>query len=160
MGCDMCGVGGQLYKVLIEGTQMTVCEKCSRFGKVKSRIKSDKEIEADERRQEIYDTQRRLAQKNKETVFVIVDNYSSLVKNARESMKLKQEEVAKKMAVKESILHNIESGHFEPSIDMARRLEKFFGITLVEQHEEEDIALSKGETGPMTLGDMIKIKKK
>lgn len=156
----MCGAGGQLYKAVIEGTQMTVCDNCKRYGKVKSRIKSDKELEVDERRQQQYETRQRLAQKNAETIFVIVDDYSKIVKKARERMNLKQEEVAKRMAVKESVLHNIESGRFEPSLDLARTLEKFFDITLVEQHEEEEIATNRGPTGPMTLGDMIKIKKK
>ncbi len=53
----------------------------------------------------------------------------------------------------------MESGKFEPSIKLARKIEKFLNIKLIEQHEEQHAGI-KGESGEgFTIGDFIKVKK-
>ena len=78
---------------------------------------------------------------------------------ARERSGLKQEELAKKLNEKESIISSIESGKFKPSINLAHKLEKFFNINLIEELGGEEFELSSSEGSGMTIGDMIKIKK-
>ena len=72
---------------------------------------------------------------------------------------MKQEELAKKINEKESRLHKIESGHFTPSLRLARKLEKFLKITLVEQVAEDTSPLEKSKSESLTLGDFIKVRK-
>ena len=157
MACDLCGAEGQMYKAEIEGTVMTVCEACSKFGKVTHRYKTHQEIKKEIKQKKIEAIRPKVIEK--ETIFIITEDYAQKVKQAREKMGLKQKEVAQRIGEKESLIHNIESGKFEPSIKTARKLEKFFKITLVEEHEEERTGkYSSGGEG-MTLGDMIKIKK-
>ncbi len=152
----MCGTEGQMFKVLVEGTEMSVCGNCSKFGKVKTRIKTKEDLKRDFKRKQSQEEVSVI--KKPETIFIIVDDYAARVKKAREKMNLKQEEVAKRIAEKESLLHNIESGNFEPSQKTARKLESFFNIKLVEQHKEEHKGYSRKTNGSMTLGDMIKFK--
>lgn len=156
MGCDMCGKVGQLFVVEVEGTDMEVCDSCSKFGKVKKRLMTSHDNKIKEKNRQVV---LKNIEPKREIVFIIVDDYSSKIKNARERMNLKQEDVAKKIAEKESLLQNIESGKFEPNIELARKLEKFFNISIVEQHEEIHKPISKSNDNVLTLGDMIKFKK-
>jgi uncharacterized protein (TIGR00270 family) len=82
------------------------------------------------------------------------------VKTAREKKGWKQEELAKKIAIKESLLHNIESGHFEPTDEMIHKLEKFLHIKLMMNVTASKPSNKNIDAGPMTLGDMIKFRKK
>ena len=153
MNCDMCGKDTQLLKAIIEGTELKVCKDCSKFGKVIGKIaepvkeKKKKYVEEKEAEPEIVDG--------------IVPDYASKVKNARESMGMKQEELAKKLNEKESVIHKIETGHYEPNLTLARKLEKFLKISLVESYEieKEKNAKKASPEGHLTIGDLIKIKK-
>jgi putative transcription factor len=149
----MCGKETNLFKTVIEGTELRVCKDCSKFGKIIGRIaepvKEKKKKHIEEEREE------------PEIVEEIVPDYASKVKSSRESRGLKQEELAKKLSEKESVIHKIETGHYEPNLVLAKKLERFLKITLIESHEIEKPEKSKKATadGPLTIGDMIKIKK-
>lgn len=159
MGCDMCGADGQMFNVIIEGTDMVVCSNCSKYGKVKTRVKSKEEIKFNSKRNKINE-QIKINNKRPEIISIISSDYAEKIKRAREKLKLKQEEVAKRIAEKESLLHNIESGNFEPSMKTAKKLENFFNIKLIERYEEKHKERATSSNSPMTLGDMIKIKKR
>jgi putative transcription factor len=152
MQCDMCGKEAPLFKTDVEGGILNVCQACSKFGKVISVVREVSEIKAARQleRQVI----------KKEIVQVIVDDYGELIKKAREKRGLKQEELAKMLAEKESKIQKLESGQFEPSIDLARKLEKALKITLVEQHEEAHDKQYKAASDTLTIGDVLEIKKR
>ncbi len=148
----MCGKETNLFKTVVEGTELRVCKDCSKFGRVVEKIaepvKGKKKKHIEEEREE------------PEIVEAIVPDYASKVKNARESLGLKQEELAKKLSEKESVIHKIETGHYEPNLMLARKLERFLKITLVEQQEIKKEGNAKvSPAGPLTIGDLIKIKK-
>jgi len=50
-------------------------------------------------------------------------------------MNLKIKDLAKEIKEKESIMARVESGKLKPTIDLARKLERFFGIKLVLRDE-------------------------
>ena len=86
----------------------------------------------------------------------------SIPANLDAVLRLVQEErnaTAKKIAEKESTLHKIEVGTITPTLERARKLEKMLGLKLVEELKEEPIEKQK-DSSVMTLGDLIKIKKK
>jgi len=152
INCDLCGkVDEQLNRTLIESVELTVCGACSKFGKILAPVKrySPKE-------------QHRMIQKagqKEEKIEILVENYADLIKKKRESMGLSQKDFASKLNEKESMIHHIETGTFEPTLEMARKLERILGIKLVEEHEEKhQMQKTKREEG-FTLGDFIKIKK-
>lgn len=138
MNCEMCGISTKLVLANIEGATVNVCNNCSKLGKIVNLPKSKPAKQVFEE-PEIY----------------VVENFSTLIRNAREKLNLKQEEVARKLAIKESIIHKLENGSFTPSLNMASRIEKFFGISLTETLETyNNQSSSKSET--VTMADMIK----
>lgn len=145
----MCGKESKMFKAVIEGSVITVCQECSQFGKIIEKPKQNFNFKPKniKKKQEV-----------PETIFLIVDNYAELIKRSREKMNLKQEQVAKKIAEKESLIHSIESGKHEPNINLARKLERFFNIKLVEEHKEKNQNIGKSNASGLTIGDLIKKK--
>jgi len=156
MICDMCGSEDVQFKAMVEGTQLNVCAQCSKYGKIMGRI-ATVEVSAQKRDDEDVEEIRSFVPKKTETIQIITQDYAKLVKQAREKKALKQEDVAKILNEKESVIHQVEIGHLKPSLKLARKLEKFYHITLVEQHETSPGSHSKKATGEgLTIGDMIK----
>ena len=157
-GCELCGKKEAKFSCEIEGTIMIVCEDCSKFGKVKGKAKTQI-IVKETKKPEI-----------KEPVYVFLPGFGATIKKAREKLGLKQEEFAKKLNLRESLLHQIESEHFKPDIVTAKRLERSLHVKIVEEIKEEDglssrqsSVSSSGSTKKssegLTFGDMIKFKK-
>ena len=151
--CDMCGKSGYLVIAEIEGADLTICKDCAKYGKNVRKIpKPLPKIEIKKVEKPSFP--------DKELVLYIVSDYSKRVKEAREKLGLKQEALAKKLAERESLVQKIECGNFEPSMRLARKLENNLGIILIKQHEEEKQKFGKTKLSSMTIGDMIKIKKR
>ena len=140
--CELCGKSEGLVRAIVEGTELTVCSACGRFGQILAKPKIIPKV------------QKKVAVV--EVEFGIVDDYSKLIKDAREKRGLKQEEAAIAMNEKESILSKIEAGKQKPSIDLAKKLEKFFHITLIEEVKAESMTLEKSTLDGLTIADFIK----
>ncbi|MFH0868048.1 MAG: multiprotein bridging factor aMBF1 [Candidatus Woesearchaeota archaeon] len=154
MICDMCGSQGTLYKSIIEGAELIVCHECSKFGKVVGvvkqeilKVKKDAHFLAGE-------------DSKPEVMEMVSDDYAKKIKEKREQLGLNQEEFAKKLNEKESLIQKIESGHFEPSIGLAKKIQSFLKIKLIKEHEENHENLEHTKTDAFTIGDFIKVKKK
>jgi len=159
MQCDLCGTEGELFLAEVEGTRLNVCKRCSDFGKIIRRVKSEIEVKK-EKEADVKKIKKILFQEPEINETIVVD-YAKRIKDAREKLGLKQEDFAKKVNEKESLVHHIETGKFEPSIGLARKLEKFLKIKLVEEYKEEKEPLSaKTKSDDYTIGDVIKIKYK
>lgn len=93
---------------------------------------------------------------------MVVEDYHQRIKQARERRGFKQKELAKALALKESMLHKVESGHFRPSIEMARRIERHLGISLVTtmQTPLTGGASPLDDGAPLTLGDVIELRRR
>ena len=147
----MCGSEGKLYKTIIEDAQLNVCHECSKFGKVTAIVEQkDATIKESKSNQEL----------QTEVMEIIVEDYAEKIRKKRESLGLKQEEFAKKISEKESLIQKIESGHLEPSLGLAKKIGSFLKIKLTEEHEETHEKQSKTKTDSFTIGDFIKIKGK
>ena len=77
-------------------------------------------------------------------------------------MGLKQEDFAKKINEKLSVVSGIESGRHKPSMELAKKIGRFLRISLVEEIEdkEEEKIAGKGASEELTIGDLIKIRKR
>lgn len=147
MACDMCGSHSQLFSSLIEGVKLNVCSSCSRHGKV---ISSNKIQRFEKPTKRV---------KNKETVIndtLLKQNYGDLIRNSREGLGLKQEELAAKLSIKESLLRGIENNKIEPPIELAKKLEVFLGIRLIEEVKIENSVSNTSKPNILTIGDLIK----
>jgi len=149
--CDMCGADTFLFLTMVEGTQLKVCKNCAKYGKIVGRVKSPIEQKKIEKRRAV---------RQPELLQMIVEDYPKIIKKSREAMGLKQEELAQKIAEKESLIHHMENGQFKPSLGLARKLERFLRTKLIEQYEEKSGPTAKQSSGPITIGDLIKIKKR
>ena len=156
MICDLSGKESEdSYKAIIEGTEMNVCADCARFGKVVGR-------KAAPRKEEKRGVVQRHIEKGPELVESVIPEFYKKIRQKREQMGLKQEDFSKMLSIKESMLHKMEIGEFIPAIALAKKIEHVLKIKIVEQAEEKPehaMAQRKAE-GPMTIGDMIKIKEK
>lgn len=167
--CEMCGYNGELKRAVVEGSLLMLCDKCVKFGEV-IELKSPPSEDIVSSRMKKLNTSR-YASMRSAGVYVheseeelVVKDYFELVKRAREKMAKTQEEVAKEIAEKVSIVQGIESGRLEPSLKLAKKLEQYFKIDLMKKvsisKENEELEQDLGlKHGSMTIGDVIKIKK-
>jgi putative transcription factor len=144
--CEICGKRFEnLTKAVVEGVMVDVCNECSRYGKVVPV------------RKPLIEPKRVINVKTQSVYEDIIDDYSSVIKNAREKKGLKQEELAKNVAEKESVIHKIENNSMKPTIKLAKKLEQFLGINLTEEVEEKkDVNLNLKDSG-LTIGDLLNL---
>ncbi|MBR9698994.1 TIGR00270 family protein [Candidatus Woesearchaeota archaeon] len=150
--CDMCGAEDSLFKTEIEGSTLTLCRNCAKFGKVIMPIKEKQDIP---KKREF---QRAPLLSKEEISQEIVENYSEIIKKKRESLDLKQEDFAKKINEKVALIHKIETGHFKPNLVLARKIERFLKVKLVEQVTGSASTPTATESDSFTLGDFIQEK--
>ncbi len=148
MNCDLCGKETELFRALVEGSELTVCSGCSKYGKVTGKVKAS----VPERK-----TQEEKKAAAEEPIEAVVSNFGELLKKKREALELNQSDFAKRIAEKESVLHKLETGGIKPTLDRARVLEKLLGLKLVEELKEEQVSPQKSRE-VLTLGDFVKIK--
>ncbi len=143
--CELCGRTSKLFKAKVEGTELTVCDACGKFGTVYRPVETLKQVS-------------KPVKAKPEIIEVLVSDYSEIIRKAREKLGLTQEDFAKKINEKESFIQKVESGHMEPSIETARKLEKLLNITLVEEAPTNVLSAKKQHSGPLTIGDIVKLK--
>jgi putative transcription factor len=137
--CNVCG-SDATRKAKIEGTIVDVCDKCVRFG------------------DEVREVEFRKPKKVtviEETEQVLAKDFSKSIRKAREDKKLTQEDFAKKLNEKVSIIKRIEEG-WQPSDRLVKKIEKFFNIKLKE--DAVQLAKEKRTTKKkLTIGDVVEI---
>jgi len=156
MQCELCGKEVKnIIKTRVEGVEMNVCEACAKFGmspkgysrKPKAVFKNNekKPKQAKRPRRDMFDNLKTL-----------VEDYGSLVKEAREKKNMTLEELSRAVGIKESLIHKIERNEIEPEEKYVKILEKALGISF---YEEGDLNYeSSSDDGDFTLGDFIKVK--
>ncbi|MEW6010800.1 MAG: TIGR00270 family protein [Methanobacterium sp.] len=151
MRCEICGkkIVEQPIKTKIDGSVMNVCTDCSKFGK----IQREPPKPARQR-------PRRMAPPRREITYDILEDYQTIIREAREKKGWSREDLGEKIYEKVSVINRLESGKMVPDIKLARKMEKILKITLIEKIEDaggEDFksASMKGAT----IGDIARIKK-
>ncbi len=145
--CELCGKEALLVVAEIEGGEVEVCPGCAKYGVVKRRAGKPQVLPQP-------------LPKPEEPEYGIVADYALLIRSARELKGMTQEDFAKLLSEKESILAKWEAGTLKPSIETARKLEKKLGIRLIELDETISVKLDKGRSDELTLGDFVKVRKR
>lgn len=148
--CEMCGREAPLVLAEIEGVELKVCPNCAKYGKIKKSVN----LEGLNRNPPKTVPGQELPQDK------IVDNYAFLLRQAREKRTLTQEEFAKFLNERESMVSKWEQGHLKPGIEQARRIGKLLGINLVEKEIAEKVEIKKSKSDEFTLGDFVKVRKR
>ncbi len=68
---------------------------------------------------------------------ILREDYSKVIKNARELLGIKQEELGMKINEKPSVISHLEAGTIKPTDALARKLEHFLKIQLFVPAEDE-----------------------
>ncbi|MBA2861646.1 multiprotein bridging factor aMBF1 [Methanococcus maripaludis] len=155
MQCELCGKEVKdIIKTRVEGVEMNVCEACAKFGmspkgysrKPKAVFKTEiKEKPVKRPRKDMFDNLKTL-----------VEDYGSLVKEAREKKNMTLEELSRAVGIKESLIHKIERNEIEPEEKYVKILEKALGISFYEEGDYNYEA--NNDESDFTLGDFIKVK--
>ena len=144
MPCDLCGKDVKLCRAIVEGSELNVCPSCAKMGKMIARPQMRPAF-------------KRQAQQE-DMVEVLVGDYGRKIREAREKKGLTQKDFAAKLNEKESIIQKIENEAFKPTIDKAKRFEKILGVKLVGEDQVTPVKMAKDKSGPLTIGDLIKVK--
>ncbi|MCD6383561.1 MAG: TIGR00270 family protein [Thermoplasmata archaeon] len=129
----MCGKEvNELVLVEVEGAILKVCKSCARMGKELKKPTPKVAGGVPSYRPQV---RRRGAPTDifeKMTKEVVVD-YPQRIRRARESLGLSQEDLARKINEKKSVIAKLESGHMYPPDKLVKKLEKALGIELMEE---------------------------
>lgn len=155
MNCELCGKKvGKPKKVKVEGSTLQVCEQCARHGKevlekedndVKDMISRINKSRSRSRGSSGFDSERK----------TLVMNYPDRIREARLDEGLTQEELAKKLNEKKSVVAKLEKEDMRPSDSLRKKLEKTLDITLLEEIEEVTTTTEQHDSS-LTIGDLIK----
>ena len=150
MVCELCGKNDAVVSAVVEGSELVVCDKCAKFGRVVGRIKT----------QAIALVKNPAKDDFPMPAEVIVADYGAKIRSAREKLGKTQEDFAKLVNEKASVIHKIETNRFEPSVELTRKIERVLKLKLVEKAESvtADFPKSQKNAG-LTLGDFVKIKR-
>ncbi len=160
--CQICGslIWGKGQKVLLEGARITVCQVCAQYGtKIheRPRVKVQKHPQVNK-----FKTPQKKSF-NKRDGFLepsleIVEDYGKRVRNARYANNLTQEQFAKKIHEKESLIRRIEAEKVKPTIKIAKKIEKAYNISLLKETDDIEIDTRKylKKSKGSSLGDFIK----
>ena len=158
----MCGREAPVRTVTIEGTRMQTCPNCSKFGVEVA----GHETEVTGRSRITQALDERAARQRPKDIFQaqeqeLVEDFGKRIREGRQRKGLTQEELARKLNERQSVLSKVEAGTQRPADDLARRLQRELGITLYEAAaEQQSDQAPRSVGGAFTLGDLIKREKK
>jgi len=143
MDCELCGSKNARRTIEIEGSLSKVCDDCVSMGN------EIKEVKFVAKKKEI-----RMPEEMNQ---VLVSDFSNIIKREREKKRLTQDELAKRLKIKSSLVKRVEEG-WRPPLGIIRLLENFFNVILLEDIPE--YSSEKKKTSSLTLGDIVEVKNK
>ncbi len=158
MECEICGrpIRGKGFKILVEGSEMTVCEDCKNYGIEKPKVSQKKSFAP---RPIISKPANRPRDLSIDLGEELVENFHIIIRRERERRGWSQEDLAKKIQEKVSLIKKIENAEITPEPEVIEKLERVFDIKLRERVEEVKVETKRVNMTP-TLGDIVVIRRK
>ncbi len=163
MNCDICGreIVGPAFKVKVEGAKMLVCGKCQHLGKP---YKDDTPVSLRAQPAKALRMPRPTYRKAPEfpsemEELDVADDYSRLIRQQRMKLGLSQDELAKRVREKLSVIQKIETGNIAPDTKLCRELQHELRIKLLVPRKEAPVPKTPA-LAEVTLGDIIRMKGK
>jgi putative transcription factor len=166
--CEVCGREVQsVQEVTLEGAKLLACSRCAKLGQPISKSQaapgSPRPMSAARVGSQDFRTsplhREPLKPRRAEREIVPVENFAALVRKAREERGLSHKEVARQLNERESVIAKLETGKMTPTTNLARRMERLFKLTLLEEAESLDAFPSKSPSST-TFGDVVEVRKK
>ena len=150
MECEICGrpIRGRGFKVIVEGSEVTVCEDCRDLGIEKPKVERP-----------TIRIRRRGARTDVEFGEELVEDFHLIVRREREKRGWSQEELAKRIKEKVSLIKKIENAEITPEPEVVEKLERVLDVKLRERVQEVKFEGKRVEFTP-TLGDVVVIRRK
>jgi len=151
--CEVCGreIRGKPYRRVIEGARMVVCEQCSRFGSEEWSPKPTPPPRARLRRRDEVESAESLAP---------VEGYGSLIREARERLRLEHKEFARILGEKISTVKNLEKEELVPNQALAQKIKRILKIDVLTRETAETTFIPSPQKGAPTIGDLVKLKER
>ena len=172
--CEMCGAEtASPHTIKVEGAELDVCDNCVDFGtEVKQQTSSTSSTKYSTSSSDGSSGSSRSSgssggssrgRKRGSEMFDDVDDlatdYDQRIRSAREAAGVSQEDLAKKLNEKASLIRKLEHGDMLPSDTVQKKLERELEISLSESVSTEDAEWeSDSSSGSYTLGDVVKRK--
>ncbi len=156
MTCELCGKDvGKTTTVKVEGSEMEVCGECKKYGKevLTSEKKNQSTQEVLQRIKEKKSSRRSSGGYEESTEELALD-YSERIESARLENDLTQEELAKRINEKKSVIAKLEREDMRPSEDLRKKLETTLDIKLTEKIKSAPTKTTEKSDG-ITIGDLI-----
>jgi putative transcription factor len=140
--CEICGREVRAAGILIEveGAKLTVCDRCRRFGqevrqypnqpfaspshvsdkpmhRIPKRIVKPRPIQGETSKIELHE-------------YELAEDYPQRIRQARETLKVTQTELARRIGERLSIVQKLETGRMSPSDLLVEKIERTLHITL------------------------------
>ncbi len=165
MNCDICGreIVGAAFKVKVEGAKMLVCRNCQALGKPYQEdpvVRRPAPVIFAGPLKVPKAPARRPSELPKEiSELDVVDDFSVLVRKGRMKLGWSQDDLARKVREKLSVIQKIETGKMTPNTQLCRQLQHELKIKLLIPRKETPPPKTSAPT-EVTLGDIVKIKGK
>ena len=130
--CDLCGKPAST-RARIEGAIMSVCASCSSFGSSLAPPRPADKVSAPRTvlsGHASFGLRSSHGLREHESEFVLAGDFHQRLRQARQRMKLTEEEAALKLQISKNDLLHYESGKRQPIESMTTKLEKFYGVSL------------------------------
>lgn len=166
LNCEICGstIYGPPRRIVIEGSRLLVCVRCSSLG--------EPDLKREERTfdstlptprplgspKTAKPTSTRLPREVEE--LEISDDFPNMIKKAREKSKMSQQDLARAVKERLSIIQKIELGKMTPDLKLTHALEHTLKVRLLLPRSEPETPADKSGKSGLTLGDVIQYKKK
>ena len=165
MSCEICGriLSERSMRITVEGLNLTVCHQCSEYGEVRSKLIPDKMKSGisvkPKSSLKIRKPNQRFTYSNLEN-YEVVEDFSKKIKEGRERKGISQEQFAKYLKERLSVIQKIETGKIVPNIRLSHEIEHLLKIKLLSKlkTEEKEVTTPVSDRG-LTIGDVIHLKK-
>ncbi len=164
MNCDICGrdISGQAFRVRVEGAKLLVCNRCQSLGKPYHEGLITTRPSSPLRRP----LERRVAARRAPELpkgmdeLDIAEDYAARVRRQRMKLGISQEDLARHVKEKLSVIQKIETGKMVPDTRLCRELEHELRVKLLVPRKEISEVPKTAPPTEVTLGDIIRIKGK
>lgn len=160
MICEMCGSDVPHTKfVKVEGAALHVCPRCERYATSEAAKTEKGTLIMPSVAKRLVTRQKRQREKD---VFSsggekeLALDFPEKIKDGRRRKGLSQDELARQINEKKSMVVKLETGDIRPSDKLVRKLERALGLSLRESVEQGEAGQRSAYSQGMTLGDFIK----
>ena len=170
--CEMCGTEtGSPTTAKIEGAELQVCSSCADFGTEISRAdtpssttkySTSSSSSSSTSKGSTTQSSRGGGGRSRDLfdeMDTLAAEYPQLIREARESRGLSQEELAQELNEKASLIRKLERGDMQPNDSVQSKIERKLDISLSESSGDDDTEWDSGVSpGETTLGDVVRRK--